>query len=54
MIMSFLFIAVIYLSYFMIYFIIGSVFVLYYLWGVILLEIDKLSDKLDNKYNQDK
>lgn len=54
MIILFLFIAVIYLSYFMIYFIIDSVFVLHYLWGAILLEIDKLSDKLDNKHNQDK
>ena len=54
MIMSFLFIAVIYLSYFMIYFIIESVFVMYYLWGMILLEIDKLSNKLGNKHNQDK
>lgn len=54
MIMSFLFIAVIYLSYFMIYFIIESAFVLYYLWGMILLEVDKLSDKLENKHNQDK
>lgn len=52
MIISFLFIAVIYLSYFMIYFIIESAFVLYYLWVVILLEVDKLSDKLDDKYNQ--
>lgn len=52
MIILFLFIAVIYLSYFMIYFIIESAFVMHYLWGVILLEVDKLSDKLDDKYNQ--